>query len=230
MRKFSSALLVAVSALIGTTDRAQAFGLPCCGCQINCVEKTIICYRPEMRCRQVACTVEKKVCREVTEMQKCVVPIPYTEMVKRDVYVYQTVTEEVEREIYVAVECSTPTCEAGCSGGCATGCSGGCTSGCSAGCASGCTGGCGHAGHCCKPNPASYKKTIKCMECKEKAVKVEISEPVCKVRTEERMTPVKRTIVEVVPETVMKTEYYCEMVPFEVKVTVPVCNTCGCGH
>lgn len=202
MSKLSSAALVlALGALASSAERAQAFGLPGCDLQVGCVEKTVICYRPEMRCRQVPCVVEKKICREVCETQKVVVPIPYTEMQKREVFVYKVVPEEVTREVFVAVEC--PTCESGC--------------------------GCGH-GHCCKPNPATYKKTIKCMECKEKADKVEISEPVCKVRTEEKLIQVKKTVVDVVQETVMKTEYYCEMVPFEVKVPVPVCAPpCGCG-
>lgn len=188
-------LLAVVASVFGTTGQAHAFGFPCCNADICWVEKTITCYRPEVRCREVQCTVMKKVCREVVEMKKCIIPITYTEMQKRTVFVYGEVKEEVEREIYVAVDC--PTCEAGC-------------------------------GHCCKPNPASYKTTIKCLECKPRPQPVEITEPVCKVRTEEKLVPTKKLVVEEVPETIMKREFTCEMVRFELKVTVPVCvPNCG---
>jgi hypothetical protein len=197
MNKLSSAiLLLAVGALLGAANPVQAFGLPCCNVNICCVQKTITCYRPEIRCREVQCTVMKKVCREEIEMKKCLIPIPYTEMQKRAVYVYREVPEEVEREIYVAVDC--PTCETGC-------------------------------GHCCKPNPANCKTTIKCVECKPRPVKVEITEPVCKVRTEEKLVPSKKLVVDEVAETITKKEFYSVMVPFEVKVTVPVCG-CGCAQ
>jgi hypothetical protein len=200
MNKLSSVLLGAVGIVLATSNESHAFGLPCCDVNVCCAEKTITCYRPEMRCREVQCTVMKKVCREVVEMKKVVIAIPYTEMQKRDVYVYREVPEEVEREIYVAVEC--PTCETGC--GC---------------------------GHCCKPNPANYKTTVKCCECKPKPFKVEICEPVCKVRTEEKLVPCKKVVVDEVAETITKKEYYCEMVPFTVKVPVPVCvPSCKCGH
>jgi hypothetical protein len=191
MHERSLTILVTVlTSLFGAADRAQAFGFPGCDVHICFVETTITCYRPEIRCREVQCTVVKKVCREVVEMKKCIVPIPYTEMQKREVYVYKETAEEVEREIFVAVECPA----------CATGC-----------------------GHCCKPNPANYKTTIKCVECKPKPYKVEICEPVCKVRTEEKLVPAKKVVVDEVPETTTRKEFSCVLVPFELKVMVPVC-------
>jgi hypothetical protein len=182
--------------LFAFAEQAQAFGLSGCNVDVCFVETTITCYRPEIRCREVQCTVTKKVCREVVEMKKYLIPIPYTEMQKREVFVYKEVPEEVVREIYVAVDC--PTCASSC--GC---------------------------GHCCKPNLAAYKTTVKCVECKAKPCKVEINEPVCKVRTEEKLVPTKKVIVEEVPETIIRKEYSCVMVPFDVKVMVP---SCRCGH
>jgi hypothetical protein len=194
MNKLASSVLLACAAVLcGTVAPVRAFGIPGCDLNVCCVEKTITCYRPEIRCREVPCTVTRPVCREVVEMKKTIIPHPYTETQKREVYVYREVPEEVTREIYVAVEC--PTCNHGCD--------------------------------LCKPNPANYKTTVKCIECKPKPFKIECTELVCKVRIEEVETPVKKTVVEQVSETILKKEYYCEMVPFEVKVTVPACTSCG---
>jgi hypothetical protein len=197
MNKRSSCVLLATFGILCVAATpAGAFGIPGCDVNVCCVEKTITCYRLEMRCREVPCTVTKQVCREVVEMKKTIIPHPYTETQKREVYIYREVPEEVTRDVYVAVEC--PTCPHGCD--------------------------------LCKPNPASYKTTIKCIECKPKPFKIECTELVCKVRIEEKLTPVKKTVVDVVSETVTKKEYYCVMVPFEVKVTVPACVPSGCAQ
>src|ERR1700729_3754000 len=119
MKKLSLAgLLALVWTLLAAAEHAHAFCAPCCKVDSCWVETTITCYRSETRCREVPCTVMKKVCREVVEMKKCFIPIPYTEMEKREIYVCKEVPEDVVRDIHVAVECPTCTGACGCGAGC----------------------------------------------------------------------------------------------------------------
>jgi len=205
-RLLTSVLFCAVGTLLADAQPAQAGGLMCCP-PVTCVEKTIICYRPQICVREVPHVCHRHVCREVVETKTVLVPYPVYDTIKRVVYVYKEVPKTVEREVYVALPECPPPCEP-----CATGC------------------GCGHHFGCCKPNPGHHKIKITTCETEVKPCPVEFVEKVCTYKAREQSITCKKTVVDVVPETVLRKEISCVMVPYEVKVRIPVCAPACCGQ
>lgn len=211
MKTLSRVVLSALlAALVGA---APAFAGPhdlCCGApEVRWADQVVTCYRCETRVREVPVTVNHAVCREEVVPRKYYVSIPEYKEEKRTIYVYKQTHKEVERDFYSLVP--APPCPAP-----APACDG-----------HGCHGGPG-CDICNTPELPVVKQKIKTLECEEGADKVEIVVPVCHYRAEERTELVKHTVVENVPETVVKKECYTVQVPYQVTIKVPVCVPACC--
>jgi hypothetical protein len=202
MNRFAlTGLALALAAVPALSDRAEAFGDPCC-CQpgITFVDKVVTCYRTEVRCREVPCTTYREVCRQDIYPQKYTILTPVCTPVKREVYVYKEEKKEVEREVTSLIP--APECPAPC--------------GCNI---------------CQKAPPTLVVQKIKTIECVPSSVKVEVMDQKVTYQSQEYTRLVKGTIVDRVPETTVRKETYCVTVPYQVVVKVPVgCAPCGCGH
>ncbi|HXG13397.1 MAG TPA: hypothetical protein VNK04_26805 [Gemmataceae bacterium] len=192
MKKLTAiGLTTVVMALAGPAVRA---GHVCCTpCCISWIEKTVTCYRPEWRERDVTCTITRVIPRVMVEERTCTVMIPVWTPEKRTIYVCRYVPREVEREVIscrmVPVTCTDP-----------------------------CTG-CTYTS--CRPEYVTHR--VKCVVMEAVPEQREITVNVCSYRPEQRTFPVHRVVCEYRPETITYKQRYCVMVPYAAKVMVPVC-------
>jgi hypothetical protein len=181
------------------------------------VEKCITCYRPEWQVREVPCTVNRMVPHRVVEDRTCTVKVPVWTEQRRLVTEYVRKPRVIEKEVVVCcrvpVAPPPPPC-----GDCGV-----------------CDDCCPrhhhrllHRGHdCCCPEPCyqtvQQVKKVHCtvMECCP--VQREICCKVCTYRPEVRHYQVCRTVCECHPETVVRRERYCVMVPYQKVISVPAC-------
>jgi len=203
------------AALLSLSAKVHAFSLPLpggCGVSVSCEEKVVTGYRPEWQVRQVPTVVYRTVCREQVVAEKSYTTIPVWSEQKRTVYVYKKVPKEVEREVTVllpAPPCPGPDCLDG--------------PGCGHGCAH------GSCNFCNRPTPATVTQKFKTIEFQEDSTPVDFIEKVCTYKAQEHSNLVRRPVVEQVPETVMRTEVHCVLVPFHFALQVPACLS-GCWH
>lgn len=172
---------------------------PCVTYQVNYVEKTVTCMKPEWREKDITCTVNRCIPREVVEERKVCVLVPETRQEKRTI----TVCRQVPREIEVDVTCCQMVPVA-------------CTDPCT-----GCT------VTVCKPQYVTKK--VKKIVCDLVPEQREIVVNVCNYRQEERTIQCKRIVFDIQPETVVRKVRECVMVPYTTTVKVPVCVPVACA-
>lgn len=199
MKKLLAVALIAV-ALAVTTPSAQAFGrrtsAPCvevAPCNVQYVEKEVICHRLEWKSREVDCVVMKPHFHEVTDKHSCTVMVPDWKDEKRTIWICKYEPREIEREVVscrMVQACHTDPCT-------------GCTY------------------TTCKPE--YHKQKVKCIVMEAAHEKKEIDVKVCYYKPEVRNWETKRMVCEYKPEPAKRTEWYCEWVPHKTKVMVPVC-------
>jgi hypothetical protein len=230
MKKLFLAGLAAV-ALVLAASSARADGLlrrhhcheECCApcpppCPPPMVEKTITCYRPEWRVREVPCTVNRTVSRQVVETRQCTVNVPVWTTQKRIVTECVQRPRVIEKEVVVCCRVPVAPAPAPC-GDCGT-----------------CDGGCGRHHHlgllhrrhdCGCPEPCyqtvQQVKKVCCTVMESCPVQREVCYKVCTYRSEVRTYQVCRTVCECRPETVVRKECYCVMVPYQKCIKVPAC-------
>ncbi len=209
---------------------APSCAAPCAPAAPAFVEKVVTCYRPEWREKEVTCTVNRVVPRQVVEQHQCTVMVPVWKEEVRTVTSYTSVPRQVEREVTVCHKVPVaPAC--GECGGCATAC-------CDSGCGhhrhrlfgrhhrgGGDCGGCGGCAAPCYQTVTEVRKVVcTVMECVpvQKQVKVRV----CSYRPEVKTYTTTRTVCECRPETVVRKVRYCVSVPYQTTVKVPVCQTC----
>jgi hypothetical protein len=206
-------IALAVAGLIATASVCQAHGLGRRGCEEkNCgvptcvtpcapqwVEKSVTCYRPEWKEREVTCTVNRVVPHDVVTHEKCTVMVPTWHEEKKMVTMCKRVPREVEREI---VTCrKVRVCEPPCEDCCAA----------------------------CRRRPRHHREwvqevcKVKCLVWDSIPETREVTVRVCQYVPQERSYDVHRIVCETRPETIVKKERYCVMVPYQVKVKVPTC-------
>ncbi len=178
----------------------------CCQPQITWQERTITCYRPEWREREVSCTINRVVSHTVTEQRSCTVCVPTWHNEKRTITVCKCVPRQIQRQVCctrMVPVCVTDPCT-----------------------------GCSHT--CCKPE--CYTQTITCTVMEQVPENREIQVPVCVMKQEQRPYTVQRCVFECKPEVVKHMERYCVSVPYQQKIKVAVCQPCcqssccgGCG-
>lgn len=172
---------------------------PCCTPCVTWVDKTVTCYRQEMRVREVPCTINRVVLRTEVVPQTYTVCVPHWREEKRTITVCTCVPRQVERHVTCCR--MVPVC-----------------------CADPCTG-CTYT--CCKPE--TYVQTVTCTIMEQVPVQKQIAVRVCSYHPEQRTCNVTRCIPECKTETVMRKECYCVCVPYQVTVKVPVCTQTCCG-
>jgi hypothetical protein len=197
MKRLAAIALVG-AALALATPSARACHPACCApcvvpCCVQFVEKTVTCYRPEWKTRDVVCTVMRPVPREVVEKYNCTVMVPEWKDEKRTIYICNYVPKEEVREVTccrMVPVCVTDPC---------TGCT--YTS--------------------CKPE--CYTQKVKCCVLVPASEKRDVVVKVCTYRPEQRTVECRRVVCDYKPEQVTYKQCYCEMVPYQAKVMVPVC-------
>jgi hypothetical protein len=171
---------------------------PCVQYQVTYVDKVIVCYKTEMREKEVTCTVMRCIPREVVEQRKICVMVPEMKQEKRIINVCRSVPREIERVVtcckMVPVTCTDP-----CSGCCYTVC-----------------------------KPEYYTTKVKQIVCDLVTEQKEIVVNVCNYRPEERTIQVKRCVIDYKPETVVRKVYECFKVPYQTTIKVPVCTPVVC--
>jgi hypothetical protein len=204
-----------VAGLVVSGSSAQAFGrkrghdndccAPSCEMQTEWVEKTVTCHRPEWREREVTCTVNRVHTREVVENRTCTVMVPEYRTEMRTVTVSKMVPVMVEKQVTVCKRVKE-TCVDPCTGCCKT---------------------------VCRKVPVC--ETVR--KCEKQCVQEQkqVCVKVCTMRPETKTYQVKRLVCETRPETVVRKERYCEMVPYQTTVKVAVCKpvcapTAACGE
>jgi hypothetical protein len=234
-------LLAGAFALAGS---AQAHGLRrgCGGCESDCaqpcaapapppppqyVEKVVTCYKTEWREKNVECVVNHMVSHEEVRKHTSTVCVPVWKEEKRTVTEYKSVPKVVEREVVVCKKVPAP-CETPCGG-----------------CESGCDNGCGHHRHrlfghrhkgcddcgCETPcNVVREVQKVKCTVYECVPVKKDIVVKVCHYEQQQKVYETKCLVWECKPEKVMKKVRYCERVPYQTTIKVPVCAaSCDTG-
>jgi hypothetical protein len=191
----------------GCRDRDCA--APCAPVETQWVEKTITCYKPVWKERDVKVTINHCVPKDVVTKHTATVMVAEWKDEKKKVTVNTWVPKEVEREV---VTChKVPVCPAPCDS---------CDD-------------CnrrhrllGRRGCEAPYQVVQEVHKVKCtvMECKP--VEKEITVKVCSWKPTEKKWETHHTVWENKPETVTRKQKYCEMVAYETKVKVPVCTPC----
>lgn len=194
-------LLLTVTALVGlaTAAPARADWFGCDSCCSTCVawcDKVCTIYKTQVCERDVPCTINR-VCHRVE-----VCPHQYTVMVP--VWTNQKRCCTVQVKVPRCVECDVVTC---------------CTV--PVQCCDPCTGCCYTV---CKEVPCVQKVQRTVWECVpvQKEYMVKVCSYVPKVCTYET----RKVVCELKPETIIKKERYCVLVPCQVHVKVPVLVSC----
>lgn len=195
---------LAMLTLVSSVTPAQAWCCrkccppPCCDVCVTYVDKVVTCYKPAWQERDVTCTVNKLVPREVVTQQTCTVLTPVFSDVKKVCTIMTKVPRVVEKQVtccrMVPVTCTDP-----------------------------CTG-CTYTS--CKPE--SYVQTVQCTVYDCVPVQKEYTARVCSFKPETRTYEKRCTVYDCVPETVVKKQRYCVMVPYQTVVKVPVCTPVCC--
>lgn len=200
-------LAVLVVVLVATPSQACHKGgcggcapacAPCVSYQVTYVDKVVTCYKAEWREKEVTCTINRCIPREVVEERKICVLVPEMRQEKRTITVCRAVPREVEQQVTctrMVQVCVTDPC---------TGC----------------------VRTCCKPE--CYTATVKRIVCDMVPEQKEITVNICNYRQEERTVQVKRCVIDVKQETVTQKVRECVMVPYQATVKVPVCTPVVC--
>jgi len=194
------ALGLAVGVVALSAAPAQAGG--CCwkSCCVTCcytvtwVDQVVTCCKPEWRERDVTCTVVRVIPREVVEQRKICVMVPVYTDVRKTI----TVCRAVPREVVSNVTCCRMvpvTCTDPCTGCCYT---------------------------CCKPE--YYTTQVKSIVCDYVQEPRDIVCRVCSYTPQERVIECRRIVCDYKPETVVRKERFCVMVPYQTTIKVPVCT------
>lgn len=187
---------VALIALACSAVPAQAWWCCCCPPPPPCitwVEKTVTCYKPTWKDRDVTCTIMKPVQHTEMVKQSCKVMVPVWSERTESCMVPTYVPRQVEREVVccrMVPVCVTDPC---------TGCS----------------------YMTCKPETYTRKEVCTVMDCVP--VKKEYTVKVCNYKPETKTLEVPLVRCEWQPQTITYKERYCELVPVAMKVMVPVC-------
>jgi len=214
------------------SDCAAPCAAPCAPAAPQFVEKVVTCYRTEWKEREVTCTVNRMVPREVVNKHTYTVCVPVWTEEKRTITEYKSVAKVVEKEVTVChrVPVETPCGDCGGCGGCDDGC------GRRHHRLRGHRGSCGGCGGCETPcNIVTEVKKVPCTVYECVPVKRDIMVKVCHTKQEQKTVETKCTVWECKPEVVKKKVPYCVQVPYQTTVKVPVCETscesCGscCG-
>src|SRR5262245_6221268 len=103
MKRLAAIALVGAVLALATPSARACYPVCCAPCVTPCcvqyVEKTVTCYRPEWKTRDVVCTVMRPVPREVTEKYTCTVLVPEWKDEKRTICICKYIPKEVEREV-----------------------------------------------------------------------------------------------------------------------------------
>ena len=169
----------------------------CCTPCVTYQDKVVTCYKPVFKTREVPCTVYHMVCHREDYERKIQCPVPYVTQENRTITVMTCQPREVVRQVTCCRMVPTSVTDP-CTGCCYT---------------------------CCKPE--TYVQEVKCTEYDQVPVKKDITVSVCHTRMEERTIKCCRIVSECKPETVVRTECYCEMQSYQVTVKVPVCTPCA---
>jgi hypothetical protein len=212
MMKSLFAAVLATVGLVVASSSASAFGhrrdhccsdscapAPVCCApapapQITWVDKTVTCYRPVMREKQIECVVNRVVPREVVTPLTRTCMVPETRMVEKTITVCKMVPREVVKQVPVCVMVSTP-------------------------CVDPCTG-CTY--NVCKPQ--TVMKEVRCCVMERVAEQRTITVPVCTYKPVTETVQCKRIVCDVIPEKQVRTVRYCEMEAYQKTVKVPVCQ------
>jgi hypothetical protein len=228
--------LLTVLTVVGMTlasGSAQAFGhrggcgsscapacapacAPVCAPQVTWVEKTVTCYRPVVREKQVTVQCNRIVTREVVTPVTRTVMVPEMKTEQRTIWVCHLVPKQVEREITCVkyMPCATPAPACGGCGGCGAGCGTGCNI-------------------CQTMVPVTTTQKIVCTIMENQPIEQKITVPVCTYKAVQETVQCRQLVCETVPENVVRTVRYCELEAYQTTVRVPVCtpapacNTCA---
>jgi hypothetical protein len=205
--------VLSLFALVLTTHRAQAHGLRggcrdgCDQCTIVWVEKTVTCYKTVWKEKEIQCTANKLVPREIVANRQCEVCTPVWKDVKRTVTICNRVPKEVEREVVVCRKVPVAPCCDDCDDGC---------------------------GRCrlfqrCRQDYEIVRevKKVKCTVWECVPVQKEITSKVCEWKREMKNIQTRCTVWECKPETVTRMVRYCVRVPYETTIKVPVRVPCS---
>jgi hypothetical protein len=157
------------------------------------VERTVTCFRAEWREREVTCTVPRVTCRVEVTPQKYTALVPVWTDQKRVCTVPTLKPREVEREV-TRCQLVPQTVTDPCTGCTYTVC-----------------------------KAVSHVHKVRCTVWDCVPEQREFTVRVCSYRPEERTRECRRLVYDCQPVTVVRKERYCVMVPYEVKVKVPVC-------
>jgi hypothetical protein len=199
-------VLVAAGALVGlvvTAGGVQGFGhkagcgdccAPVCAPQIKWVEKKVTCYRTVMREKQVTCTINRFCMRPEMTQVTRTIMVPEMKCVTKTVMICNLVPRTVEREVPCTVMVPYTAVDK-------------------------CTG-CEYTA--CKPQVVMRK--VCCVVLENHPIQKQVTVPVCTYRPVQETVPCCRMVCETRPETVTQTVRYCELVPYQAVVLVPVCQ------
>lgn len=203
MKVLLSSLLVAGLTIVGQAQASCGQGCaPACG--PVCVPQVCVHYetrvvttcRPVWHEREETCTVNRIVPRVEVVNQQVCVNVPVWTTQKQIITVNRTVARCVERDVTTCQ--MVPVCV---------------TDPCT---------GCTHT--CCKPVTCVQKVRCTVLECVPE--QREICVRCCSYRQETRNIQCRRVYCECRPETVVRKVRYCEMVPCQTTIRVPVCTPC----
>ncbi|GIW81933.1 MAG: hypothetical protein KatS3mg105_3740 [Gemmatales bacterium] len=194
MRTELVAAVVAVSLASGV-QKVQAAGccVPVCCTAVKWVEKKVVCYKPVWREKEVTCTVMQKTWREVVEKKKVTVMVPEVHHEKRQICVMKAVPKEIEQDVVCRHLVAEKVKDA-------------------------CTG-CVYT--VCKP--VCTVKKVKMTVFEYVPEKREVTVAVCRMKPVEKEIECRRYVPECKPVTVVQKQRYCEMVPVESTIRIPVC-------
>jgi hypothetical protein len=195
-------LAAVVLALTATPARAffcrrahDCSSTECCApYQVTYVDKTITCYKPEWKERDVTCTINRLVTRTETVPVTCTVMVPVWHEEKRECITYTKVCKTIEKEVTkcrMVRACVVDPCT-------------GCTRRCRV--------------------PEVTTCIVPCKVWERVPQIHEYTVKVCTLKPEEQTIQRTRVICETKPETITRKETYCVMVPYEKTIKVPVCT------
>jgi hypothetical protein len=165
---------------------------------VTYVEKEVTCFRPVVREREVPCVVNRPVFHTETVKQTCTILVPEYHNEKRVVTYFRSVPREIECEALRCRAIPVTVCDP-------------------------CTG-CQYTTCRYETYVEKVKRTV--LECVPEPR--EITVRVCSYRPQEMTYDVRRVVCEWKTETVVRKQYYCEMVPYQTTVRVPVCVPVCC--
>src|SRR5579885_585910 len=188
----ATGLAVAAVALVLAAPARAGWG--CCPppCCVSWCEQTVTCYKPVWQTRDVPCTVMRPIPREVVTQHNCTIMVPVWSDLRQEYTVCTLVPRQVMREV---VCCRlVPVCVTDPCTGCSF--------------------------TVCKPE--TYVKQVPCVVHDCVPSQRECWVKVCSYVPKPYSYQVRSVVCDWKPEQVIRKECYCTMVPYRMKVMVPV--------